>query len=90
MSDDCETFENILSEVAATGSQLGPTISLAEIRQALESLVETGMAKAYRLSTDKPAEDVQGAFTEDAEDVYFLATEYGKVHLKRLESLSAL
>ncbi|MBL8291645.1 MAG: hypothetical protein JNN08_07410 [Bryobacterales bacterium] len=50
----CDDFENvdqiILREVTRDGSRLGLTIERSDIVDALESLIEDGLAKAYLLS----------------------------------------
>ncbi len=51
ISDDYENVDQIiLPDVARTGAKCGLTIERSEVVQALASLIEDGLAKAYNLS----------------------------------------
>jgi hypothetical protein len=85
ISDDYEEFEHIYHRVAALSGKSGMIIRPLDVRQALVKLIETGLAKAYRLSTQGPAEEIQGVPLEDSEDVYYWITENGKIELAALD-----
>jgi hypothetical protein len=55
MADDYENLEHICSLVAQHGSRCGLTIPRSEIIQAIVGLIETDLAKAYRLSARSPS-----------------------------------
>jgi hypothetical protein len=75
----CDDFENvdqiILQDVARAGSKLGLTIERSDIVDALEGLIEDGLAKAYLLSAtmgpDPFAGELPGMPPMDVVEEYF-------------------
>ncbi|HYL95883.1 MAG TPA: hypothetical protein VET69_08770 [Terriglobales bacterium] len=50
IADDYENFDIVLRRVAELGAQCDMTVGRSEVLQALMSLIEAGLAKAYVLS----------------------------------------
>lgn len=79
ISDDYEEPEHIYENVAGKAMLCGITVQPADIGKVLVDLVESGLAKAYRLSTTEPAIEIEGAPPVDqVQGYYFLITERGK------------
>ena len=55
----------------------GISASPEEILEALQGLINAGLAKAYRLSTQAPAEEIVG-FPDSLDSCYFWLTEAGR------------
>ena len=79
IADDYESLETIYREVSEFGERCGITFGSAEIRSALLNLIETDLARAYRLSPLRPGEEIVGVpVSSEIDDLYFLPTERGK------------
>ncbi len=85
LSEICDDYENvdqiILPHVARDCVKLGFVVERSHIFNALEELIEGGLAKAYLLSGTKPAEELRGMPSLDVEEhfkTYFYATSKGK------------
>jgi hypothetical protein len=93
ISDDYENTEHIvhsqwLSSVAET---CRATFDPHEVTDALSELIQTGLAKAYRLSPYAPAEEIAGVPSSDQFDdyyIYFYITEEGKVEIHRMREMA--
>jgi hypothetical protein len=83
ISDDYEEPEHISSNVRERAGICGMEVQVDDIRNSLHDLVESGLAKAYRLTVDPP-EVFQGMPPIDQFlNYYFWITEKG------LETLSS-
>src|SRR5581483_3065358 len=60
ISDDYEEIEKIEGETKKLADHAGARTNSAEIRGALIELIEMGLARAYRLSSTLPAQEVKG------------------------------
>jgi len=79
IADDYENLEQIRKEVNSFGARSGLTIGSDEILEGLISLIEDGLAKAYRLSQTEPVEAIEGQPPPAAmEDYYFWVTKKGR------------
>ena len=83
LCDDYEEPEQILKQVRCDA--IDPVLSADELRQALVSLVGTGLAKAYRsTATRNPPEEI--AWNGES-GVYFYITELGRRFLAEIEGV---
>jgi hypothetical protein len=64
LADDYEEFDHISENVIKLGVDCGLTIHSSEILDALMYLIESGLAKAYRLG-GPTAEEIQGVPPRD-------------------------
>lgn len=80
IGDDYENVEHIHTLIARDSSRCGLEISRPDIVQGLRELIETGLAKAYKLTpTRRTAEEVTGVQSVDQmDDYYFWATPKGR------------
>ena len=85
ISDDYENIDQIiLPAVVRESAKHGVTVRRSEIVNALTELVNEGLAKAYFLSSDAPAMEIEGvprleAIEKDFQ-TYFLITPKGMAH----------
>jgi hypothetical protein len=84
ITDDFENVDQvILRNVSQTGSKCGLTIERSEVVAALASLVQDGLAKAYRLPSQEPLQGMP--ICDEIEEyfkTYFYVTKEGMaVHL---------
>jgi len=79
IADDYESLQEIYEEVTEFGLRCGIHIQQTEIVEELVRLIETHLAKAFRLSPTKPAEEINGVppLNEIAE-CYFWVTPAGR------------
>jgi hypothetical protein len=79
ISDDFEEPQHIHERLAHLSERCQLTITQENVRQALTDLVQSGRAKAYRLSLGDPGEEIQGAPPpERANDYYYWITDEGR------------
>jgi aryl-alcohol dehydrogenase-like predicted oxidoreductase len=79
IANDYEELGMIVDEVSAWAAERGISVTPEEILTALTGLVQTGLAKAYRLSSSHPPEEIHGLHRiERQTDYYFLLTPEGK------------
>ncbi|HWB85275.1 MAG TPA: hypothetical protein VG675_14120 [Bryobacteraceae bacterium] len=87
ISDDYENVDQvILPNVARECANLGIIVERSQVVEALAELVESGLAKAYRLSCIEPAEELRDMppvdVVEEHFKTYFYISEKGlEVHL---------
>ena len=84
IADDYENLYQITKQVGRRSSDCGMTVSVAEILQALNHLVTTNLARAYRLSNGvegidgmPPADEIGSPDEPDVNDVFFWITKKG-------------
>jgi hypothetical protein len=83
IANDYEEPGVIVDEVSAWAGERGVSVTTTEILAALTGLVQTGLAKAYRLSASRPAEEVHGLQQIHREtDCYFLLSPEGKLAIR--------
>ena len=86
IADDYEDLPRILKEVSDLGGKSGVTIASAEILPELINLIETDLAKAYRLSPILPVEEIDGVPPPgEIEGCYFWITAKGSAELRSAE-----
>lgn len=79
ISDDYEEPAHIYQNIAERAGILGITVRPQDVDGALADLTESGLAKAYKLSTRAPATEIQGVPPLGRfQDYYFWITEKGK------------
>jgi hypothetical protein len=80
IAEDYEEPQHIEHNVAERAKICGIPFNPEDVRTSLVELVESGLAKAYKLSTREPfVERIEGLPAPDAfEEYYFWITPYGK------------
>lgn len=81
IADDYENAEHLWSVVERDSSKCGFQISKSEVTGGLAALIDSGLARAYRLSGTGAVQALDGVpQLEDVEDfnMYFYATPKGK------------
>jgi hypothetical protein len=79
ISDDYEEPKHLYRVIAQEAGICGVVVSPDGVRVALTELVESGLAKAYRLSTTEPVEEIEGAPPLDRlDEYYFWITDKGR------------
>lgn len=79
IANDYEEPPIIIDEGSIWASERGLSVVPREVFAVLAELVQTGLAKAYRLSPNQPVEELRGLASFEREpDCYFLLTPAGK------------
>jgi len=79
IADDFENLEQITKDVTNLSGKCGLTITSSEIVRGLGCLIETGLAKAYRLyASERPPDEISSLPpAKDIDHYYFGITEKG-------------
>ena len=78
IADDFENLEEICKSVTNLGSACGLVVECSEVLQSLVDLIESGLAKAYRLSPVEPVVRIDGVPARDVMCyLYFFVTDEG-------------
>jgi aryl-alcohol dehydrogenase-like predicted oxidoreductase len=86
ITNDYEDFTTIVREVRNWATEGGLQVEIGEVADALMGLIDTGLAKAYRLSSSSQTE-LEGRPDADAlEDYYYLLTSEGRAAVERGEA----
>lgn len=84
IADDYENFDTVIKNVKDLGAQCGLAMDPSEVADALASLIEAQLAKAYRLAARNTVEEIHGMPGPDALQGWqhsFMATEDGRGRL---------
>ena len=77
IADDYENLEKIIAEVTDLGTCSGLSIEKCEILRELVGLIESGLARAFNLST-VPIQKIEGVPPfDEMKDYYFWVTDKG-------------
>lgn len=83
ISDDYETFDQILHDVTAWVAKRAEGVDRQIIIWALKELINGGYAEAYRLSSGPPGSADAVTFTEQSlDELWFYVTPKGKKYAK--------
>ena len=89
IADDYENLDMVTAEVEKSSSRCGLSVRPDEVRLALVTLIETGLAKAFRLyATMQPPDEIEGVPPPgDMDNCYFWITPEGmKIQLSDYDS----
>jgi len=90
MADDYENFRTVLAEVTHWGSLRGLQLTRNEVRAALKSVLEAGLAQAYVLSSRPPHSTPVSFSEEKLRELYFFLTPAGKDAVKNVVELDVV
>jgi hypothetical protein len=82
MADDYEDFEILSKAASKLASEHGQAPSRTEIIEALEQLINEGLAQAYILSPTRPHATPVTFCRNDVEQIWFYVTPEGKRLIK--------
>ena len=89
IADTYDAFERVIDCVTQLGTRCGVALEQSEIASELNKLVDSGLARAYRLSPDwRRFETITGwPRPSEIESSYFLLTDKGISEVRELRSL---
>ena len=90
ISDDYENTEHVTQSLSQVAQACRVVFHRHEVIEALSELIQSDLAKAYRLSPYAPAEEITGVPPRhqfDDYSIYFYVTDKGKAEVRRLTAV---
>ena len=81
MADDYEDFNAVFDETSKLASELGRSVTKPEVIEILESVINEGLAQAYKLSSASPWTTPVDFNKGNIEQLWFYVTPQGKQYI---------